>query len=143
MEKQIIETLGSLHTHAIDARNGYQEALKDAEGQGLTNLFTDMIALHTRNADELAAALMSAGGKVEDDGSFMSVVHKTIMDIRSLFGGLGASVIPGLIDGETRNMKAYDKAIADDPLPDHTQALLTTQKARLASAIVAMRAQIV
>lgn len=40
--------VSSLHTAAIDARNGYTEALEDAEGKGLTAVFQDMIQLHTR-----------------------------------------------------------------------------------------------
>ena len=55
-----IDHLKSLHTASIDARNGYQEALEDAEGRGLTSLFRDMIALHGGHAGELGAALNAA-----------------------------------------------------------------------------------
>ena len=41
----------------IDSRNGYEEALKDAEGRGLTSLFREMIALRNGDADEIAARL--------------------------------------------------------------------------------------
>jgi hypothetical protein len=33
LDHDILEYLKSLHTSAVDARNGYQEALKDAEGK--------------------------------------------------------------------------------------------------------------
>jgi hypothetical protein len=52
-----LDQLKSLHTSAIDARNGYQEALEDAKGKGMTPLFRDMIALHQDNAAELAREL--------------------------------------------------------------------------------------
>ena len=57
MNNNILDHLKSLHTSAIDARNGYQEALKEADGKGMTPLFRDMIALHERHADELAREL--------------------------------------------------------------------------------------
>jgi uncharacterized protein (TIGR02284 family) len=140
MDDAPADRLATLHTNAIDARNGYREALRDAEGHGLTTVFEDMIVLHDRNADELAAALTALGEATDDEGSFMTAVHRTIMDIRGLFGGLGPSVLPGLIDGETRNLAAYDEALAT-ALPAETQDLLTQQRARIAIAVAGMRAQ--
>jgi uncharacterized protein (TIGR02284 family) len=139
MDDDALEQLKSLHTHAIDARNGYEEALKDAEGQGLTSLFREMIALHEGNADELSACLVRAGAPVNDDGSFMSVVHRTIMSVRSLFGGLGESVLPGLIDGEERNKSGYDKALQMQALPVDLRGLLTKQRDRIDAAIAGMK----
>jgi uncharacterized protein (TIGR02284 family) len=139
MENDALEQLKTLHTHAIDARHGYEEALKDAEGQGLTSLFRAMIALHETNAGELSACLVRAGAPVNDDGSFMSVVHRTIMSVRSLFDGLGESVLPGLIDGEERNESGYDKALAMQALPADVRGLLTRQRDRIAAAIAGMK----
>jgi uncharacterized protein (TIGR02284 family) len=93
MNADLLDRLKALHTNAIDARNGYDEALQDAEGKGLTPLFRKMISIHTDNADELAAELGRAGVMPGDNSSFMSTIHRTIMSIRSLFGGLGESVV--------------------------------------------------
>jgi hypothetical protein len=38
MDKETQDHIESLHTRAIDACNGYEEALEDAEGRGLTPL---------------------------------------------------------------------------------------------------------
>lgn len=140
METQTLDELKKLHTAAIDARNGYEEALEDAEGRGLTQLFRQMISLHTTNADELARALTSAGEQADDDGSFMSTVHRAIMGIRGLFGGLDASVLPGLIDGEKRNLKRYDEALASAPTQD---PLLRSQRERIAAKVQEMERSIV
>ena len=83
MDADIIDQLKSLHTSAVDARNGYQEALEDAKDKGMTPLFRDMIALHQGNAIELARELTKANELPDENGSFMSVVHKTIMNVRS------------------------------------------------------------
>ncbi len=140
MDDTPADRLKTLHTQAIDSRSGYREALREAEGQGLTGVFEDMIALHTLNAEELSAALTRLGEVADREGSFMSLVHRTIMDIRGLFGGLGASVLPGLIDGETRNITGYDEALAA-PLTDDARRMLTLQRSRLAAAVTGMRVQ--
>jgi len=140
MAEDIVEHLKSLHTRAIDARNGYDEALEDAEGKGLTPLFRDMAALHGSHAAELEAALNRRGETAGEDGSFMSTVHRTIMSVRGLFGGLGESVLPGLIDGEERNASSYEDALGLPDYPDAERAMLTAQKARIEAALARMRA---
>jgi uncharacterized protein (TIGR02284 family) len=140
MAEDIVENLKSLHTRAIDARNGYDEALEDAEGKGLTPLFREMIALHAGHAAELEAALNRHGEKADHDGSFMSSVHRTIMSVRGLFGGLDDSVLPGLIDGEERNASGYADALGLPEVPDSERAMLQTQKSRIDAALARMRA---
>ncbi|WP_244594099.1 ferritin-like domain-containing protein [Rhodoblastus sphagnicola] len=112
LDTNILDHLKRLHTSEIDARNGYEEALDDAEGKGLTPLFRDMIALHHNNIEELAGELSRQGERPDGSGSFLSTVHRTIINLRSLFNGLDDSVLPGLIDGEKRNVEKYDEALA-------------------------------
>jgi uncharacterized protein (TIGR02284 family) len=139
MDTTVLDHLKSLHTGAIDARNGYEEALKDAEGHGLTPLFREMISLHAQNASELGSQLASAGEQPDNDGSFMSTIHRTIMSIRGLFGGLGESVLPGLIDGEKRNINAYDEALKLPNEPAEVQSILSRQRDRLQTALTKMQ----
>jgi uncharacterized protein (TIGR02284 family) len=134
-----IDQMKSLHTTVIDARNGYDEALKDAEGKGLTSLFRDMISIHQTHADALAADLARHGEKVSDGGSFLSTVHRTVISIRSLFGGLDESILPGLIDGEERVLGYYDEALMDCP-PSETE-VLTKQRLALQAKINEMKAK--
>lgn len=138
LDADILDRLKSLHTNAIDARNGYQEALTDAEGRGLTPLFAEMIALHESHAAELARELTKANEIPDDKGSFMTLVHKTIMDVRSLFNGLDESVLPGLIDGEKRNVSKYDDVLNEAKPPADVTALLTAQRAAIAQKIARM-----
>lgn len=141
LNADLADKMKSLHTSAIDARNGYQEALDDAEGKGLTSLFRDMIALHQRNANELARELTRSNEIADDDGSFMGVVHKTIMGVRSLFNGLDESVLPGLIDGEKRNVAKYDDALKTVGTMANVASLLTEQRGKIAKKIALMETQ--
>jgi uncharacterized protein (TIGR02284 family) len=124
----VLDQLKSLHTSAIDARNGYREALKEAEGKGMSSLFRDMVALHDGHAGELARELTRRNELADDEGSFMTVVHKTIMDVRSLFDGLDESMLPSLIDGEKRNVAKYDEALNGADTPPNVAGLLTRQR---------------
>ena len=138
MGNDIVNHLKTLHTSAIDARNGYREALKEADGQGMTPLFRDMIALHETNAAELSRELIRVNEIPDDEGSFMSTVHETIMDVRSLFGGLDESVLPGLIDGEKRNISKYDDALNKTNPSAPIVSLLTSQRGRIAKKVAEM-----
>jgi uncharacterized protein (TIGR02284 family) len=140
VDTDTLDHLKTLHTSAIDARNGYEEALEDAEGKGMTPLFRDMISLHDNNAAELAGELTKAGETPDDDGSFMSVIHRTIMNVRSLFNGLDGSVLPGLIDGEKRNVDKYDDALKT-PGASAVAAMLTAQRDKIQQKIALMEAK--
>jgi len=138
MSDQIKDDLINLYTHAIDARHGYEEALEDADGRGMTPLFREMTSLHTTNATELAGELARYGEHPDEDGSFMSTVHRTVISVRALFGGLDGSVLPGLIDGEKRNISTYDKILDRDTFAPETRALLARQRDRLEHAVISM-----
>ena len=136
-----IDHLTSLHTALIDARNGYDEALKDAEGKGMTPLFREMMYLHQQHADALSAPLNARGAQVDEKGSFLSTVHRTVMSVRSLFGGLDESILPGLIDGEERIIKYYDEALQDVTQNAAEATLLSDQRQMLRRKIDDMNAR--
>lgn len=140
MHHDLTDHLKSLHTAAVDARHGYEEALHDADLGDMGPLFREMIAVHGANGDELAVHLRSRGEEPDEEGSFMSTIHRTIMDIRSLFGGLDESVLSGLIDGEERNVARYEKAAASPDATDQDRALISRQRSVLEAAITKMRA---
>jgi len=137
LDADIVDHLKSLHAGAVDARNGYLEALEDADGKGMTPLFREMIALHEANAAELARQLTKLNQIPDDDGSFISIVHKTIMDVRSVFNGLDES----LIDGEKRNVAKYDDALRQAGLATNIASLLSAQRGKIAQKIAQMETQ--
>lgn len=140
MDKDILDHLTSIHTSEVDARNGYEEAAVDAEGKGLSPLFLDMIALHDGNAKEIGDVLIRYGQVADTEGSFMSVVNRTIMNVRSLFDALGDGVLSGLIDGEKRNLAKYDEAL-QAALPEQVADLLTAQRGKIAQKVTIMEMQ--
>lgn len=140
MANPLLMCLQSLHTHAIDARDGYRRALEDSPSSDIAALLTKMGDLHDAHAGELAEALIARGEKADKDGSFMGLVHRTIMDIRALFGALDASILPGLIDGEERNVKSYDTALETSQADAAALAIVARQRDDLIAAIREMEA---
>jgi uncharacterized protein (TIGR02284 family) len=134
-----IDTLKTLHTALIDSRNGYQEALDDAEGKGLTPLFEKMIALRDTDAAELAQHLTQLGEPVDNEGSFMSTVHRTVISIRAVLTGLNHSILPALIDGEERIIGYYDDAIHDFQHGSSEHATLIRQRTALKSTVADLK----
>ncbi|MFN3892810.1 MAG: PA2169 family four-helix-bundle protein [Beijerinckiaceae bacterium] len=114
---EYLESLKKLHTVLVDSRNGYDEALRDADDGGLTALLREMIALRDRHHHEIDERLREAGETPDESGSFLTTVHRTIFKIRSLMNGLDESVLPGLIDGEERILTYYDDVLRSAPPP--------------------------
>lgn len=98
-------------TVAIDSRNGYKEAAKDAESQSLGSFFASMVAFKQRHISELEGLLRDRGVTPDESGSFLTTINRAIFSFRSVFGGVDENVIPGLIDGESRIVGYYDEAI--------------------------------
>lgn len=129
-----IDNLKSLHTILIDSKHGYEEALADAEGHGMTQLFRDMISLRIKDGDEIATELVTLGERPDESGSFMTTVNRAIISLRSLFGGLDESVLPGLIDGEKRIVTYYDSAL-ETAASSVDREILTRQRQNLLKVI--------
>jgi uncharacterized protein (TIGR02284 family) len=105
---QFLSGVDTLHTTLIDSRNGYEEALADAEGKGLTPLFREMIARHDADIPRIAAILRQEGEQPDSSGSFMSTVHRTVISIRSMITRLDESILPSLISGEERVLRRME-----------------------------------
>ena len=136
---EAIDSLKTLHTGLVDTRHGYEEALGDAHGEGLSPLFRRMVALHADGARAVAELLLARGVAVDDEGSFMSTVHRRVMDVRSMITGLGANIAPALIDGEQHNFSKYDAALGSSGLGASERETLGAHRARLTDAVADMR----
>jgi hypothetical protein len=98
MNSKYRDALSSLHTTLVDSRNGYEEAIKDAGETGLVTLFEEMVALRRQAIAELEPLVAAAGLNPDEDGSFMSTVHRTVISVQSMLTDLDETVLPGFID---------------------------------------------
>lgn len=140
MYSQLLDHLKSLHSGAIDARDAYEQALRESEGYGLSELFERMTAFHQSRALELAQVLAQFGAAPEAGGSFLTAIQRTLTSIRAIFDRQSESILPELIDGETANVGHYEEALALPGTDPAIRDLLVAQRDRLRIEIAAMRA---
>lgn len=131
--------LASLYTAIIDARNGYAEAVKDAERPDMRTLFETMIVLHAAAVQELRPAIEARDGTVDDRGSIMSTVNETVVSIRSAVTGLNEPALSAFASGEERILHAYDKAIQEAAGDPALSQRLARQRDALRDKVVSMK----
>ena len=135
------ESLKSLHTVLIDAEKGYETAIADAEAPELKALFEKMSALHAKAHADVHSILLARGERPDESGSLLSVVHKTVISVRSAIKGLDRSSLPSFADGEERIVGAYDQAIGDVDATDPAIDTLRKDREALVAAIAEMKAK--
>ncbi len=108
-------SLNELHTALVDAQEGYETAIKDADDETVRRLFERARDTHAEAHADIHEALAARQGEVEGEGSFMGTVHKTVIAVRAAVTGLDEKALGAFAEGEERILKAYDKAIADEP----------------------------
>lgn len=135
------DKLKSLHTALIDARKGYETAVNDAETSEMKALFRRMIAQHEAAHREVHGLLTKRGETPDEDGSFMSTVHKTVISVRSAVSGLGRDSLSSFADGEERIVESYDEAIAENGGEADAAKTLKAQRSALIDRIAEMKAK--
>ena len=133
------ESLKTLHTALIDAKDGYVEAEKDAENGALKSLFREMIDLHQRAHEDVHALLVEKGEKPDERGSFMSTVHETVIAVRSAVTGLDHGALSSFASGEERIVKTYDDAIKGSSGDTSVIEILNRRRTALLSKIAEMK----
>lgn len=131
------DELKKLHTAIIDAEHGYDEAAKDAETPALAEFFGQMSQLHQSHHDEIHRLLVSLGEKPDDDGSFMTSIHKGVISVRAAITGL-QSAIASFASGEEKLLERYNDAM--ESTEPTAGPILRRQKAALQAKIVEMKA---
>lgn len=133
------ENLQKLHTALVDTRGAYEIAAKETDDAQVASVCREMIALRRTDHEELHRALTVAGEMPDDNGSFMTMVHETVVAVRAAFTGIGKKTLPAFISGEEEILKLYDEAIAEAANGGGSD-ILRRQRAQLVSEIDKMRA---
>ena len=128
--------LQTLHTAVIDARNGYDEAIKDAEAAELKLMFEKVRRVHSLAHQDIHKLLVDRGLTPDEGGSFMTTVHEVVIGVRAAVIGLGPDSLPAFANGEEDTLRKYDNAMSADP---SSAATLRPHRAALDGAMAEMR----
>jgi uncharacterized protein (TIGR02284 family) len=135
------DALKSLHTNLIDAEEGYDEAIKDTDAVAVKSLFETMRSLHQQAHRDVHDILVAKGEQPNESGSFMSMVHKAVISVRSATTGLDNASLDSFASGEERIVTAYDAAISESGDDISNVSKLTEDRNKLMSMIAKFREQ--
>ena len=108
-----VETLSALHTTVVDAVKGYDEAAKITKRDQVGTLCAGLKKTHMGHAHDIAGLLLERGERPDADGSYMSVVHKIVLNAHFMITADEESLLPGLRDGEKRLLEVYDDTLRE------------------------------
>jgi uncharacterized protein (TIGR02284 family) len=108
---------------------GFEKAIADIKDENidLKALFQRYAEQSRKNGQELAA-LVGSHGEVETGNSIAGTLHRTWIDIKSLFGGSDrASILSEAERGEDAIKKAYQDALSSGELSTEAAAVVSEQ----------------
>jgi len=122
-----------------DALEGYEKMLEKAE-PSFRPTVAELLAQHRAASQDIDVQLRDRGAAVDEDGSFMGAVHKTVVTLRAAVDDPDRDWIPGIVDGEKRNLKKYDEAIAESAVDSTLQSMLRRHRDTLQRSVDALDA---
>jgi uncharacterized protein (TIGR02284 family) len=134
-----VENVKNLHTALIDTRAAYELALKDTDDADVAGICCEMISLRHSDHLELHQSLILAGEVPDESGSFMSMIHETVIGVRAAISGISKKTLPTLASGEEDIVKLYDEALAETGSNLSMTEILMRQRENLVSKIAAMK----
>ena len=134
-----VETVKNLHTALIDTRAAYELALKDTDDADVAGICREMISLRHSDHLDLHQSLILAGEVPDESGSFMSMIHETVIGVRAAISGISKKTLPTFASSEEDIVKLYDEALAETGSNLSMTEILMRQRENLVSKIAAMK----
>lgn len=133
------ENLKRLHTALVDTQSAYELALKDTDDEKVAGICKEMISLRHTDHLELHQALIAGGQEPDDKGSFMSVLHETVIGVRAAISGISRKTLPAFASGEENIVQEYDDALREMSGDPKITEILTRQRQNLLTKIAEMK----
>lgn len=134
-----VDKLKDLHTALVDTRSAYELALKDTKDPDVAAVCREMFSLRHDDHMELHQALVTAGEVPDENGSFMSVVHETVVGVRACLTGISKKTLPAFASGEEHIVEEYEAALKESAGNPALSEILTRQRDTLVAKIAEMR----
>ena len=119
--------------------SAYELALKDTNDVEVARICKEMISLRHTDHQELHQSLILAGEVPDENGSFMSIVHETVVGVRAALTGISKKTLPAFAGGEQNIVEEYDDALREMSSDPKITEILTRQKENLLTKIAEMK----
>src|SRR5438046_2541206 len=124
---QAVEVLNRLIQACKDGEKGYRTAAEGVRTPELKQLFDSYASQRACFAGELQAEVERLGGKPQENGSDLGLLHCGWMNIKALVTGHNeAAVIAECESGEDAVFKTYEEAMQAD-LPQEARSAIGRQ----------------
>lgn len=130
--------LARLHARLVDILNGYDTLSRRAEPDLMPHVET-LVALHRDHHADLDQIMRETGQEPDEDGTYLTHVHRSVVVMRDVFDELDEDVLPQIVDGEERLLELYDETIEDAPQGAPARRILLDQQAELAEMVADLR----
>lgn len=131
--KATIETLNDLVQINNDRIAGYENAVKETEGDNeLIAIFNNKIMESQQFKSTLTGEISVLGSDADNDTSISGKLHRTWLDVKAVFSGHSdKSILEECEFGEDAIKKAYQSALNEEHLPAYIRDILNDQQAIL------------
>jgi uncharacterized protein (TIGR02284 family) len=134
--ENISSSLNDLLEKTYDAEKGFKKAAENVDNPRLRSYFKQKADERYSFGHDLKAEIKSFGEDVDKGGSATGAVHRTWMDVKSLFSADSEeSMLEEAIRGEKSAISEYEEVINDAAIPETTRSLLVSQKNQIESGL--------
>jgi uncharacterized protein (TIGR02284 family) len=134
--ENISSSLNDLLEKTYDAEKGFKKAAENVDNPRLRSYFKQKADERYSFGHDLKAEIKSFGEDVDKGGSATGAVHRTWMDVKSLFSADSEeSMLEEAIRGEKSAISEYEEVINDAAIPETTRSLLVSQKNQIQSGL--------
>jgi uncharacterized protein (TIGR02284 family) len=120
-----IDTLNQLLRGELAATETYQQAMAKVGSEPGADELRQIRDEHREAANTLRQHVHSHGGKPDQGSGAWGTFAKAIEGTAKVFGNTAA--LKALKEGEEHGLKSYEKALADDSLPEECKNLIRTK----------------
>ncbi|HET8828651.1 MAG TPA: PA2169 family four-helix-bundle protein [Pelobium sp.] len=138
-QNEIVSDLKGLINILNDGKVGYKEAMDNVKSEHLKSTFLELSNQRYAYAEELKNHVAQHGGNSDnDEGGVLGALHRAWLDVKDAFTAddNDSAILEAIITGEETALEKYDEVLKD--YADHADhyALLASQRAGIASALV-------
>jgi uncharacterized protein (TIGR02284 family) len=133
-QKTVVSALNGLLSTAVNAREGYRTAAKDATDDDLTTFLNRMAQERATMIAELEDLIRTSGGEPDSSSTTAGSAHRGWIDVRSTLGDADTSVLQECLRGEQHAISDYKEALQEKSLASDARDTLENHLRQLQSA---------
>lgn len=131
-KNELLDELEEILEKNIDAERGYSKAADKAENPALKRYFENKSMERRDFNSELKTQIKAAYSDFDEDGSFTGSIHRTWMDLKSIFSANDdEAMLEESIRGDKAAVEEYDDVLEEESLPLGLRNLLLHQRTKI------------